>query len=274
MERVTWRNAVAAFNTLLWVKYFIRICKPFARIKRLLCMRYFITSIAVFTMLYLLTACSKKSSVMIQPAPLPFSDSFKNYLALGDSYTIGQSVTEAERFPQQTIQLLKQNSLSFNSAEYIAVTGWTTGNLLHRLNSNPPSKNTYDIVTLLIGVNNQYQGRSQVEYANEFTSLLNLAIGYAGNRPQRVVVLSIPDWGVTPFASGMDRALIARQIDSFNSINRQIAAVKTVQYIDITASTRMAATDGSLIASDGLHPSGLEYNKWAVLLAQVIKAVL
>ncbi|MGG9961088.1 GDSL-type esterase/lipase family protein [Ferruginibacter sp. SUN106] len=221
---------------------------------------------------YLLLACKKQN--IVTPPPQVITGSYKTYLALGDSYTIGQSVTEAERFPSQTVSLLKIDSINFNAPEYIATTGWTTGNLINAINATPPARASYDFVTLLIGVNNQYQGRSQVEYATEFTSLLNTAIQFAGNRPYRVAVLSIPDWSVTPFANGQNKALIAKQIDSFNIINKQIALAKSANYIDITASTRMAATDPSLVATDGLHPSGKEYNKWAVLLAAVIKSKL
>ena len=226
-----------------------------------------------FTSLYLLLAC-KKQNVSTMTPPTVTTNTYKTYLALGDSYTIGQSVTEAERFSAQTVTLLKQDTINFNTPEYIAITGWTTGNLINSITTAPPARTTYDFVTLLIGVNNQYQGRSQTEYAVEFTSLLNTAIQYAGNRPKRVAVISIPDWGVTAFANGRDRALIAKQIDSFNIINKQIALAKAVNYIDITPSTRMAATDPTLVATDGLHPSGKEYNKWALLLAPVIKANL
>ncbi len=222
---------------------------------------------------FLQPACKKENKA---PAVFPPVNPgiYKNYLALGDSYTIGQSVLPIERFPAQTLNLLSKDSISFNAPEYIAVTGWTTRNLISSIITAPPAKTTYDFVTLLIGVNNQYQGRSQPEYAAEFTELLNTAIQYAGNRPKRVAVLSIPDWGVTPFANGRDKALIAKQIDSFNVINKQIALAKAVNYIDITPSTRMAATDPALVATDGLHPSGKEYEKWAMLLAAVIKSNL
>jgi lysophospholipase L1-like esterase len=228
----------------------------------------------VFTIgsMYLLLACKKQQTTT--PTPQVITGTYKTYLALGDSYTIGQSVTEAERFPAQTVSLLKKDTINFNAPEYIATTGWTTANLINAINTTPPAKASYDFVTLLIGVNNQYQGRSQAEYTTVFTALLNTAIQYAGNRPYRVAVLSIPDWSVTPFANGQNKALIAKQIDSFNVINKQMALAKSVNYIDITPSTRMAATDPSLVATDGLHPSAKEYNKWAVLLAAVIKTNL
>jgi lysophospholipase L1-like esterase len=233
--------------------------------------RIFLIAFAIGAV-YLLLACKKPSKA--SPAPQVITGSYKTYLALGDSYTIGQSVTEAERFPAQTVSLLKKDTINFNAPEYIATTGWTTGNLINAINTTPPAKASYDFVTLLIGVNNQYQGRSQAEYATEFAALLNTAIQYAGNRANRVAVLSIPDWSVTPFANGQNKALIAKQIDSFNVINKQITLAKSVNYIDITPSTRMAATDPSLVATDGLHPSGKEYSKWAALLAAVIKANL
>ena len=221
--------------------------------------------------LYLLIACNKQSKTDLMPVNSS-TPTYKTYLALGDSYTIGQSVNEQERFPAQAVSLLKKDSIYFNAPEYIAVTGWTTRNLINAINATPPTKPVYDFVTLLIGVNNQYQGRSQTEYTAEFTELLNKAILFAGNRPEKVAVLSIPDWGVTPFANGRDRNEIAKQIDAFNAINKQVTLSKAVKYIDITPSSRMAVTDASLVAGDGLHPSGKEYQKWAGLLAPVIKA--
>ncbi|MGF2412830.1 GDSL-type esterase/lipase family protein [Ferruginibacter sp.] len=227
-----------------------------------------------FAAFYLLLAC-KKQTIPAAYVPPPVNNGvYKNYLALGDSYTIGQSVMAQERFPAQTISILSKDSIIFYVPEYIAVTGWTTGNLINAINTSPPSKTNYDFVTLLIGVNNQYQSRSQAEYATEFTELLNTAIQYAGNSVKRVAVLSIPDWGVTPFANGRDRALIALQIDSFNVINKQIALAKGVNYIDITASSRMATNDPALVATDGLHPSGKEYEKWAKLLTVIMKSAL
>jgi lysophospholipase L1-like esterase len=226
-----------------------------------------------FAALYLLIACNKQTKTTAMPV-ISNNNTYKTYLALGDSYTIGQSVNEGERFPAQIVSFLKQDSIYFNAPEYIAVTGWTTRNLLNAIAATPPSKLSYDFVTLLIGVNNQYQGLSQTEYTTEFTELLNKAIQFAGNRPGRVAVLSIPDWGVTPFANGRDKNEIAKQIDAFNAINKQITLDKAVKYINITPSSRMVATDPSLVAGDGLHPSGKEYQKWAVLLAPVIKASL
>jgi len=217
-----------------------------------------------------LAACTKQR----QPGAAVVNDTLrKTFLALGDSYTIGESVSPTERFPAQTVSML-MDSIQFSTPEYIAVTGWTTGNLLNSINSVPPTRSGYDFVSLLIGVNNQYQGRSLAEYRTEFTNLLNIAIRYAGNRPSRVTVLSIPDWSVTPFAAGRDTASIRAQIDAFNAANKEITLANGVQYINITASTRMALTDRSLLAADGLHPSGKAYKEWATFLATYIRSVL
>jgi lysophospholipase L1-like esterase len=194
-----------------------------------------------------------------------------SYLALGDSYTIGQSVTEPERFPNQAAALLSAQDIPVGAPGIIATTGWTTKNLIDALNSGS-IPNNYDLVSLLIGVNNQYQGRTIEEYKNEFTILLNRAIQYAGNRPTHVFVLSIPDYSVTPFASGSDKNKIATEIDQFNAANKQIASALGVNYLDITSISR--ENDPALIASDGLHPSGKQYKRWAELLAVQMKVVI
>jgi lysophospholipase L1-like esterase len=205
------------------------------------------------------------------------------YLALGDSYTIGESVDPAERYPVQVRRLLAENDhLACGDPEIIAVTGWTTGNLLEALVAEKPAavgesetpEAAYDIVSLLIGVNNQFQGRSQTEYREQFAQLLQTCIRLAGNRPDHVVVLSIPDYSVTPFGRRGDTALIAAQIDSFNRINYELARADHVNYIDVTAESRKAAADPSLIAVDGLHFSGKEYGVWARLMEPVFKGVL
>ena len=202
---------------------------------------------------------------------LPADATAKTYLALGDSYTIGQSVTEAERFPVQTAGLLRLENIKINDPKIIATTGWTTGNLIDAL-STASLQNNYDVVSLLIGVNNQYQGRSIEEYKTEFTLLLNRAIGYAGNRPAHVFVLSIPDYSVTPFASGSNKTKIAADIDQFNSENKKISLQLGVNYLDITPISR--EPDPSLIATDGLHPSGKQYKRWADLLVPMIRQVI
>jgi len=212
--------------------------------------------------------------VVIVAPPVNDTTSLRSYLALGDSYTIGQSVPVADRFPVQTVKYLAEQGVKFNAPEIIAQTGWTTGNLISTLDFSAPVKSSYDIVTLLIGVNNQYQGRSKPEYADQFLILLNRAVLYAGNHKKRVIVLSIPDYSVTPFASGSNRASIAREIDSFNVINKTIAANAGVYYLDIIPASRLAANDKTLIATDGLHPSGLQYKLWADGLVPIIKNAL
>ncbi|MEO8109263.1 MAG: SGNH/GDSL hydrolase family protein [Ginsengibacter sp.] len=220
----------------------------------------------------LLISCAKKNdnSYITPPSAQPVdTTNYKTYLALGDSYTIGQSVDASQRFPVQTVQLLRQQNINVADPGIIAVTGWTTGNLLNALKTVPP-KNNYDIVTLLIGVNNQYQGRSLDEYKTEFTELLHRAEKYAGNKKEHVFVISIPDYSPTPFARGADTAKIAREIDSFNEANKAITFNGGIAYVDVTPISREAKNDLSLVAGDGLHPSGVQYKKWSDLLAQVI----
>ena len=196
------------------------------------------------------------------------------YLALGDSYTIGESVDAADRYPVQAVSLLNQTDhLPCQDPDIIAVTGWTTGNLLDALAMEKPAP-TYRIVSLLIGVNNQFQGRSQSEYRGQFALLLEKSIELAGNHPSHVIVLSIPDYSVTPFGRSRDTALIAAQIDSFNVINRELALAYKVNYIDVTAESRKAAGDPTLIAGDGLHFSGKEYGNWARMMEPVLKGIL
>lgn len=185
------------------------------------------------------------------------------YLALGDSYTIGESVDAAERFPNQLADFLKAGGLQ-TEVTIIAKTGWTTNELWDGIQAseiNPP----YDLVSLLIGVNNQYRGYDINEYREQFVFFLNKSIEYAGGDPQRVIVLSIPDWGVTPFARGQGGERIARDIDAFNAVNREESEKAGAQYVNITPISREAEQDTTLIAPDGLHPSGKMYMEWAKL---------
>ncbi len=238
-------------------------------------MRSSFSIIATLLIFTLLCSCKKPVQANANNPYMPPSSnsSSKKYLALGDSYTIGQSVAVEDRFPNQTNRLLSAQGVAVNTPDIVAVTGWTTANLINALNTSLPA-NDYDFVTLLIGVNNQYQGRIIDEYKNEFTILLNRAIQYAGNRKSRVFVLSIPDYSVTPFAKGSDTASIAKQIDAFNLANKNITTAMGVTYIDITPISREAAKDSSLIAGDGLHPSGKQYKRWADLLAPLVKISL
>lgn len=193
-----------------------------------------------------------------------------NYLALGDSYTIGEQVSSSGNFPNQVVAQLRSQGFDFAEPRIIAKTGWTTDELeagIVAAHAADPLLPSYDFVSLLIGVNNQYRGRSVEEYVPEFEELLKKAIRYAGGRTDRVVVISIPDWGVTPFAEGRNRAEIAREIDTYNAANKAIAEQCHIYYINITPWTREAATDNSLVAGDGLHPSAKEYKRWAEKIA-------
>ncbi len=191
------------------------------------------------------------------------------YLALGDSYTIGESVALEKNFPHQVVELLRKEKININDPAIVAKTGWTTDELQEQL-TRVRLAVPFDFVTLLIGVNNQYRGRSEKEYAQQFEKLLQQAIGYAGDKTDRVIVLSIPDWGVTPFAKDRDKKKIAKEIDAFNAINEKIAKKYKVHYINITAFTREAATDKTLVAEDGLHPSAKDYARWAVKVKEVM----
>jgi lysophospholipase L1-like esterase len=199
------------------------------------------------------------------------------YLALGDSYTIGEQVPLADSFPYQTVQLIRNNMAPENlpvryfcAPEIIATTGWTTDELqaaIDRSNLFP----AYDFVSLLIGVNNQYRGRDVENFKIEFEQLLKRAIQFAGDQPKNVFVLSIPDWGITPFAADRDISKIALEIDQYNRACNDIAMVNQVMYIDITSSQRLDGHTEGFVAADGLHPSGKEYTKWA---GQLSKAIL
>ena len=195
----------------------------------------------------------------------------KTYLALGDSYTIGESVAASERFPMQAVAFLKDSGLQINTPQIIARTGWTTTDLLIALQRENLPK-TFDLVTLLIGVNNQYQGKSIADYRSEFKTLVVKSIEYARDNKNHVIVLSIPDYSVMPFSKNLDKEKIAREIDDYNYINKQICQQMGVTYLNVTAISQEAATNAALIAEDGLHPSGVQYAKWAALLAPLIKA--
>lgn len=186
------------------------------------------------------------------------------YLALGDSYTIGESVDSAQRYPMQIADSLKKRGYLMEDPLIIAVTGWTTSDLKAGIKASNP-QGPYDLVSLLIGVNNQYRGMDINVYRREFGELLDQSIYFAGNDTGRVIVLSIPDWGVTPFASGRDREKIAGEIDEYNAINKEITLSRGIVWVDVTGISRLAGNDASLIAGDGLHPSGKMYTEWVRL---------
>jgi len=197
------------------------------------------------------------------------------FLALGDSYTIGESVAPEERWPVQLATLLRAEGLDVGDPTLIATTGWTTDELSAAIDRANP-QGAFDLVSLLIGVNNQYRGRGQDEYREQFAVLLQRAIGFAGGNPARVLVLSIPDWGVTPFAARLERdpAAVAADIDAFNAINRAETERPGAHYVDVTPFSREAAHDPSLLADDGLHPSGRMYAEWARLALPAAREAL
>ncbi len=185
-----------------------------------------------------------------------------SYLALGDSYTIGESVPLFESFPYQFVQFLRKSGMNFQAPEIIAKTGWTTDELKIAIDKTILLP-AYDFVTLLIGVNNQYRGLSIEIYEKEFEELLMNALKIASNNKNRVFVLSIPDWGITPFAADRDQKKISTEIDAFNKVNETLSKKLKVQYINITELTREAVDNELLLTNDKLHPSGLEYKRWA-----------
>ncbi|MBS0456788.1 MAG: SGNH/GDSL hydrolase family protein [Proteobacteria bacterium] len=192
------------------------------------------------------------------------------FLALGDSYTIGEAVDARARWPMQLVARLRERDIAIDDPQIIAVTGWTTDELAAAMDHaqfDPP----YALVSLLIGVNNQYRGRDLRQYAQQFDALLRRAIDLAGNDPTRVLVVSIPDWGATPFghASGRDLAGVSAQIDAFNAAAREHVIQRGAYWIDITPISRDAAHDPALTAPDGLHPSAAMYARWVDLIAPV-----
>jgi lysophospholipase L1-like esterase len=193
------------------------------------------------------------------------------YLALGDSYTIGHNVTQDQSYPFLLTELLKAKGLTLNTPRIIAKTGWTTSELQHGIDLAKDT-NTYDMVTLLIGVNNEYRGQSAGTYRTEFRRLLQTAVTFAGGSLNHVFVISIPDWGVTPFGHQDPRGpeAIADDIDEFNAINKEETLKAGISYTNVTPGSKKAAKDLSLIASDGLHPSGKMYREWAEKLLPAI----
>ena len=186
------------------------------------------------------------------------------FLALGDSYTAGEAVGAEERWPVVLAARLRQGGIDVDDPIIVARTGWTTDELDAGIDAADPN-GAFDLVTLLIGVNNQYRDRPVEEYALQFRGLLTRAIGFAGSCASKVIVVSIPDWGVTPFAreSGRDTTRIGVEIDEFNTVAREAADRAGVDFVDITRESKRAANDETLIASDGLHPSGAMYKQWA-----------
>ena len=192
------------------------------------------------------------------------------YLALGDSYTIGEGVSLHKSFPYQAVDLLRKEGYNFSAPEIIAKTGWTTDELETAVNHHT-FLSKYDFATLLIGVNNQYRGRNIIEYKEQFEHLLKKSIALANGKAEHVIVLSIPDYGITPFGQKMDAIKIAKEIDEYNTLNKAISIQYKVHHQEITESTRKAKGAPGSVVADGLHPSEKEYAKWAKKICTIVK---
>ncbi|SFQ28411.1 Lysophospholipase L1 [Pseudarcicella hirudinis] len=208
-----------------------------------------------------------QKSVMISQAP-----SGKSFLALGDSYTIGESVENKDRWSVQLTQLLRKDSVFIQKHDIIARSGWTTAELIEGIKQRKITE-TYDMVALLIGVNNQYRSQSVETYRWEFRKLLKICSKFTGNKESKVMVLSIPDWGVTPFARNRDKNQLSREIDEFNNVAREECGNFGITFIDITSISRQQ-TGPEMIASDNLHFSGLMYGLWAQKALETAKQIL
>ena len=187
-------------------------------------------------------------------------------LALGDSYTIGESVETSQRWPHLFVAELEKRGAEVSDPDYIATTGWTTSDLLEGISNRLDRDKSYDLVSVLIGVNNQYQGMDIEIYEPELRKIIDLAIEIAGGERSRVIVLSIPDYAYTPF--GKEELSISRQIDAYNAIKERVAGEYGIAYFNITPISRQALSHPDLVASDGLHPSGKQYKMWVEKLCQ------
>jgi len=194
-------------------------------------------------------------------------------LALGDSYTIGESVSSDDRWPVHLVSMLRSHGIDVADPTIIARTGWTTRDLGAAIDDARP-RGPFGLVTLLIGVNDQYRGRPAEEYRPQFRLVLRRAVNYAGKRPESVVVVSIPDWGATPHSQGRDRQKISAEIDAYNAVNRSEATAAGTHYVDVTGLSRLAGTNRGLVAADGLHPSASMYLQWARAILPVAIAIL
>ena len=217
----------------------------------------------------LLSGCAKESANAGLMQDYPVTDTV-SYLALGDSYTIGESVPQKESLPFQLADNLRKQGILVSDLKIIAQTGWTTGDLKNAIVSENITRK-FDFVTVLIGVNNQYRGYSQAMYRTEFIELLNTAINFANGDPTKVFVISIPDWGATPFGGSGKNIDISTQIDQFNLINKEESLKLHVSYADITPISRQVINEPSLAAADGLHPSEKMYALWLEQLVPKIR---
>ena len=209
----------------------------------------------------------------------PTSPAAPAYLALGDSYTIGEGVEPAGRWPVQLAAALRDEGIAIADPRIIATTGWTTDELdagIDSAHSQAAIGHDHALVSLLVGVNNQYRGRPLDEFRVQFAALLQRAVAFAGGDPRRVLVLAIPDWGVTPFAiqSGRDRIRIADELDACNAAARDACAARGIAFVDITPASRALGGAPEMLADDGLHPSAAMYAQWIRLALPAARRLL
>ncbi len=227
---------------------------------------------AIYILLMFLSFAPLACQNINKEGDMDISKTDLTYLALGDSYTIGEAVEEKDRWPVQLVDKLRADGVNISDARIIAKTGWTTDELMAGIEEADPG-DRYMLVSLMIGVNNQYRGRDKGNFREELAGLVDTAINCAGGVTDNVIVLSIPDWGVTPFAAGRDREKIAAEIDSFNTVIVEECSEAGVKYYDVTGISRKASTDLSLVAVDGLHPSGRMYEMWVEVLYPYVKEI-
>ncbi|MFD1095276.1 SGNH/GDSL hydrolase family protein [Salegentibacter chungangensis] len=226
------------------------------------------TNYKALIVLFLLVMAGCSSTSKISNAPEPSENKF-SYLALGDSYTIGESVSVDQRWPVQLSNRLNERGIKVAPPKIIAKTGWTTGNLLDGINSELDVQRDFDLVSILIGVNNQYQGKSIDQYEEELRTIFNKAINHSKRGKEGVFALSIPDYGVTPFGKPNEEK-IREEINAFNAVFREVAEDFEVDFYNITPISREAETNSGLVAEDGLHPSGLMYRYWVDLVVDEV----
>jgi len=195
------------------------------------------------------------------------------FLALGDSYTIGEGVAEDMRWPNQLARMLRGRGIAVDEPQLVARTAWTTDELADAITAANPC-GPFDLVTLMIGVNDQYRSREVASFAVEYEKLLQSAAGFASDEPARVIALSIPDWGATPFAEGRDGARIAGEIEAYNTRAAELTRAAGARWVSVTEITRAMRHDPALVVSDKLHPSGEMYRRWAELLIADAIAIL
>jgi acyl-CoA thioesterase I len=235
-------------------------------------MNFIKINLAIIASFVLCISCQKNNTIVITPEmPVIITKDTVRYLALGDSYTIGQSVLEADRYPVQLKNMLQKEGVLINNPKIIAKTGWRTDNLSSAMDAAKLDSN-WALVTLLIGVNNQYQGQNVAQYEQPFRQLLQRAIALAKGKKERVFVVSIPDYAYTLFGENSGNQInISKEIDDYNAVNEQVAKEMGVTYFNITPISREGLKNPDLVANDGLHPSGKMYGRWVDLMLPEIK---